>query len=435
MSSTRTPRIKSSSLCLTMRSRILDRTARKSQKQKIYTQVTQKYGKAPSILRHLLYLFDTLSDSEVSFSLVDAKIQAQLHRTPKAPSFTVDLPEITHTHRKITTAAFDQTSETQWAKVVNHDTEQFLFEEQQKNIRNIENKAKLKRELDKQVREKQQKIENEKKETVEFEESQNRFWKTQEISEKRKEGEVKKQVDLEREIAKAYIGEVRKRKQEEALKEKEYEKDVVRKMKEGMRMENEGKKERKRKLAEMYQEMIRENEANKVKINAKIIKEKDEEMKMVKEYTKMLEKQEQDRVEFNNMRETRLQQNQSPLAIRALQTRYEKNIKEEMQHIDNINHNERRQVTLDEYERKKKERQIRRLKAAYESQIKEKEKKLKDELERDKIYAENKARESLNYYKFEEEKQKAEKTNRLKHAEYLKSQISNRFQQTSPILK
>jgi hypothetical protein len=302
----------------------------------------------------------------------------------------------------------------------------YLQEEQSKFLRSEENRDKLRLVLNNQVREKNRKMLREQLQNLEYDKEQEDYWKNQEIREKKIDEEIKKKSLEQRKIMNQFMSDVKQRKIDEAVKAKTYEKELVKIIKRKMIEEQMEKNEKKEMVKQSYIAVIKENE-EKSKIKAQqALKEKLQDMQVMKDYTKMLDKQEQDRINFLKNREMRIQTAINPKSCSILEDLRFRNLKEDLQIHQSMQEQFLREKAKEDLDAKVKASQAKKLKEFYEVQINEKNKRKRIEFDFERQFMDDMKKDNQKYEKWNQEKQQKDKDLKLLHARYLKMQIEEK---------
>ncbi|OMJ92235.1 hypothetical protein SteCoe_5003 [Stentor coeruleus] len=428
MSFSITPRVQTSCMCHTMRSRISDIKTRTEQRRYIYDSITNKYGKNSNIQSLLLHLFRENENKDLSLSYVEKFLQKKLSKPLKPASSSKELPKIHKPRNSIqhTQEKLSENEEGQWASIIKLDTQQFLQDEINRIKREKDNKAKLKRELDKQVTEKQKKLREEALGTETYDEHQKKFITTMTEKDKKHEAEKKNRLKFEKKMLDDYYKEVQNRKRLEMEKDREYEEKFIKKIKDDLKSEEINKKNKKDEVKKVSMNIIKEYEEQKKQHFANKEKEKQQEIVIMQEYTKMLDHQEQDRINFAKLRESSIHSDKNPKSLQVILEKNNRNLNDDFELYRMMAETERKARIQDDMERKNKVLQQKELRKFYDGQVSDKIKKKINEENTEREVANAMKKENDEFSKYQDIRFKKERIIKQNHAEYLKFQMKSR---------
>lgn len=428
MSFSITPRIQTSCMCHTMRTRISDIKTRTEQRRYIYDSITQKYGKKSNIQSLLLHLFRENENKDLSLSYVESFLQKVLSKPLKPASSNKELPKIHKPRNSIqyTQEKITENEEGQWASIIKLDTQQYLQDEINRIKREKDNKAKLKRELDKQVAEKQKKLQEEALETETYDEHQKKFITAMTEKDKKCKTDKKNRLKVEKKMFDDYYKQVQNRKRVEMEKDREYEEKFVKKIKDDLKSEEIVKKNKKDQEKKVSINIIKEYEEQRKQQFAMKEKERQQEIAIMQEYTKMLDHQEQDRINFAKQRESSINTDKNPKSLQVILEKNAKNLNDDFELYRMMAETERKARINDDMERKNRVLQQKELKKFYDGQVIDKIKKKINEENTEKDVANAMKKENEEFSKYQDIRFKKERIIKQSHAEYLKYQMKTR---------
>ena len=424
MSFSQTARVQTC-MCSTMQNRLEDLKLRKKKKQDLFQEVLKKYGKTPKVQEILLNTFQS-PHSILTMKEIDRKLQKSLGKIKKPTSMHSTFPQPPHNLPQTKKNLRRPTEDEAWGAIIKLESLNYIQEEQEKYIRSLENRKKLKKILDQQVETKNQMLVKDKIDSIEHDKEQTEYWKALKVREKEFESKVRGKNIKERKMMDEYLAQVRERKVLEGLKSQEYEQALVSKVKDELKREEKEKLAKKEKEKQVRLKIHKENEE---KIKEKMLemeKEKLQDLQIMKDYKSMLEKQEQDRQDYLKNRENRMQTSTAPGSWRVLETLRHKNQSEDLQIYKNMQDHLQAMKAREDLEQEQKAKRAKELKAFYEQQQQDKVRKMREELNNDKKIMENLKAENKKFKKFQEQIENKEKELKFQNAQYLKQQITVR---------
>ena len=419
-------------VCNTMSGRVSELKHQKIRKQKLYDEITSKFGKNNDVQACLFGLFKDKLDEQTDFNSLEAIVKKKLAKskaTPKnnsseKPMFRQTLQSL---HKHKTLDALPEKEENIWATIVKKDTERFYQEEKDRTARETDVKSKIKKELDKQVQEKQKKFIEELKFNQFYDSKVSEFTKTQESREMNFSTMLKNRLVKEKQMQDEFLKETQRKREEKLLSDKQYEKNLVNKIKQDIASEIQASKLKKMKERKNYLQIINENEEKRKKEIELKQKEQEEDVLCMKQYALMLERQEQDRINNARRIEDRFQKVTNVYAHSAIQHENSKRLQEDSDLYNNIMFQEAMDRVREEQEWKKKQEIQRKLKEEYENQIINRSSKLANEIKSEKEFANAFKKDYEDYKKYQEKRKRDEKELNLKYVDYLKGQMHQKM--------
>ena len=283
-------RNQSDCMCSTMRSRIDELKERKLIKQNIYSSITAKYGKNANVQKILLKVFQTNTLKECNIEEIDKIIQKgiekssinPIHKTSSSVNINSPTPEFSSGKQIVTKIPLNE--EQQWATIVENDVAKFYKEDMERLAREKENKRRLKKELDKQVQYKQNKLIEEESLNRHYDDQQMKFIRTLKAKDLKYENDLKYKTYQENKVFDMQCKDIKKRQIKDFLQNQEYEKNLVRKIKEDIRFESAFNITKRNQEKQAFLNLIHEHEEKKRKAYKENEKEKQRDLAYIKEY-------------------------------------------------------------------------------------------------------------------------------------------------------
>ena len=418
-------------LCNMMKNRIDELKHRKTKKIQLYDKITHKFGKTSEVQKCMFAIFRDNLDEKFNLNTIETIVKNRLVKSKENPKNSPsEKPVLRKTlqsiHRHKTLDSIPEKEDNLWATIIKHETERFCQEAKDKTLREFEIKTKIKKELDKQVKDKQNKFIEELNNNRSYDSKVSEFTKIQEIKGINFSTMLKNRFLKEKQMQDEFLKETQKRQQEKLINDKNYEDSLVKKIKQDIASEIHGNSIKKMSERKIYLQIINENEEIRKKEIEMRKKEMEEDAICMKEYALMLEKQEQDRVNNARRIEDRFQKGTNVHAHSAVQHENGRRVQEDMDLYKSMRVKETNDKIREEQEWKKKQEIQRQLKEEYENQINIRNNKLANE-KKNEIKIVNEFKKDYEDYKLQLEKRtRDEKNLNLMHAKYLKAQMHHK---------
>jgi hypothetical protein len=328
-----------------------------------------------------------------------------------------------------------ENDEDEWAAIIEHDTAAFYEEEQARRRREMENKQKMKRELDRQLAEKNMKMQREEQEGKRYEAAQTRNIELQARREREREEEYKQKVLQEKQLRDRQLADEKRRKKMESRQQREMDGQLVRRLQEELMNEQKNFEDKRKDERAYMQRMMRENEEQKQKVVAMQASEHHNDVKTQQDYARMLDQLEQDRLHELQKREERQQQLMARMADGVLKEQNLKSKEEDLMLLRQIEEREELDRMEDERRMEIQRRQKMNTREYLDSQVQDKARRKEMERQTQIEQAEIWKRDTEEFQHSEEERRQREKTINLANAEALKLQMIERNKKKSrPIM-
>jgi hypothetical protein len=317
-------------------------------------------------------------------------------------------------------------NEDEWAAILEYDTLMFREEEKARLRREIENKNKLKRELDRQLQDKNRKKLSEEEEEKLYDEAQRRNIELMELKEKEREMIYKEKVLQEKMLRDKQLAEEKRRKKMDSKQQKDLDQKLVNRLQEELRADQQALEEKRREERAYMLRMMEENEENKRRqLEVKEL-EKAKDIKSMEDYAKMLDKQEEDRINEIKAREERQQHLMARMADTVLKEQKQKNLEEDLMLLRQIEEKELLDKSEDERRLLQLQKQKNEIRKILDKQVEEKNKRKVYEKKSQDEQADMWKKDAEEFYRLEEERKVREKQLNLMHVEILKSQMNEK---------
>lgn len=290
-------------------------------------------------------------------SVHSQRSQASQKSAARAPSERSAPRQIQDDARSVASSASYQSSvyvpeddEDEWAAILEHNTIMYREEERQRLLREQENRLKMKKELDRQMQERQARKRQEVEENMLYEDAQQKNIELMAQREQQKDEEMKNKILQEKRMRDKQLTEEQRQKRDEDRRVKEMEARTVKRLHEELDNERMNIEEKRRDEREYMLRMFHENEENKRKMTEMQEEEKQRDQKAQEDYARMLDRQEEDRLNEIKAREERQQQLMARMADTVLKEQNLKSKEEDMILMQQIE--EREQLDRMEDERR-----------------------------------------------------------------------------------
>mmetsp|Transcript_6278 Transcript_6278/g.6163 ORF Transcript_6278/g.6163 Transcript_6278/m.6163 type:complete len:503 (-) Transcript_6278:33-1541(-) len=337
-----------------------------------------------------------------------------------------DYDGLSVTSSQVTASYVPDDNEDEWAAIIDHDTLMYREEERARLRRENENKVKLKRELDRQLGEKEIRKHMEVEENKLYEEAQKKNLEMMEDREKQRDQEYRDKIMQEKALRDKQLQEEKRRKRLDERQQKELDTKLVTRLKEELTNEQMNFEERRREERAYMQRMMRENEENKKKQQEYKEQERQNDVNSMEDYARMLDRQEQDRLNEIKAREERQQQLMARMADTVLKEQDQRNKEEDLMLLKQIEEKERLERLEDERRFQRQQIQKEELRKYLDQQVEDKKKrKVADKMNHEE-QADMWKKDSEDFFRLEDDRKRREKEINKVHAEMLKQQMAEK---------
>lgn len=317
-------------------------------------------------------------------------------------------------------------NEDEWAAILEYDTLMFHEEEKARLRREIENKMKLKRELDRQLNDKNRKKLSEQEEERLYDEAQKRNIEMMELKEQERELMYKEKIMQEKMLRDKQLAEEKRRKRLEEKQQRVLDEKLVNRLQEELKADQVAFEEKRKEERAYMLRMMQENEENKRRQLELKEFERLNDIRSMEDYAKMLDKQEEDRLNEMKAREERQQLLMARMADTVLKEQKQKNLEEDLMLLRQIEEKELLDKQEDERRMTQLQRQKMEIRKILDKQVEEKNKRKVIEKRSQDEQADMWKKDADEFYKLEEERKQREKELNLMHVEVLKGQMQEK---------
>ena len=317
-------------------------------------------------------------------------------------------------------------NEAEWAAILEYDTMMFREEEKARLRREIENKNKLKRELDRQLQDKTRKKMSEEDEERLYDEAQKRNVELMELKEQERDFLYKEKVLQEKLLRDRQLAEEKKRRKLDARQQKDLDNRLVQRLQEELHADQIALDNKRREEREYMLRMMEENEENKRRQQEVKDVEKQNDIRSMEDYAKMLDKQEEDRLNEIKAREERQQHLMARMAGTVLKEQKQKNLDEDMLLVKQIEAKEMLDKSEDERRMLQVQRQKQEIRRILDKQVEEKKVRKVNERKNQDEQAHMWKKDAEEFYQMEDDRKNREKQLNMMHVEILKSQMNEK---------
>ncbi|OMJ85367.1 hypothetical protein SteCoe_13340 [Stentor coeruleus] len=317
-------------------------------------------------------------------------------------------------------------NEDEWAAILEYDTMMFHEEEKSRLRREIENKMKLKRELDRQLNDKNRKKLSEEEEERLYDEAQKRNIEMMELKEKERDLMYREKVMQEKLLRDKQLGEEKRRKRLDERQQRELDEKLVMRLQEELKADQVAFEEKRRDERIYMLKMMEENEENKKRQMEIKEFERQNDVKSMEDYAKMLDKQEEDRLNEIKAREERQQLLMARMADTVLKEQKQKNHEEDLMLLKQIEEKELLDKAEDERRMLQLKKQKQDIRKILDKQVDEKNKRKVMEKKNQDEQADMWKKDADEFYKLEDERKMREKQLNMMHVEILRSQMDEK---------
>eukprot|EP00347_Sterkiella_histriomuscorum_P005983 403354521 len=195
----------------------------------------------------------------------------------------------------------------EWNEIVKFEKEKFEEEKQKQKEDFLYKRKMIKETLDKQLKDRNQRIKQEQEEKKKFDTILLQTAKQQIDEETKKNMALKNKIYEQKNMRDIQLQQAQQKKSIDFMNQRENEIEIVSKLRSEIETEKKQKQEKKMKEREQAWKVINENQEYKQKQIQDKEKERDRDNKMLEEYNKLLEQQEKKRADEWNQRENRIQ--------------------------------------------------------------------------------------------------------------------------------
>lgn len=319
-------------------------------------------------------------------------------------------------------------NEDEWAAILEYDTIMFHEEEKARLRREIENKMKLKRELDRQLNDKNRKKLSEQEEERLYDEAQKRNIEMMELKEKERDLMYKEKVMQEKLLRDKQLAEEKHRKRSDNRQQKDLDEKLVMRLQDELKADQLAFEEKRRDERQYMLRMMQENEENKrIQMELKEL-ERQNDIKSMEDYAKMLDKQEEDRLNEVKAREERQQLLMARMADTVLKEQKLKNHEEDLLLLRQIEEKELLDKAEDERRMLQLQKQKQDIRKILDRQVEDKNHRKVNEKRSQDEQADMWKKDADEFYKLEEDRKIREKQLNMMHVEILRSQMDEKSQ-------
>jgi hypothetical protein len=311
----------------------------------------------------------------------------------------------------------------EWATMLRHDTEIFKKEKELEKYRDLEQKRRMKEELDRQIQEKNKVKDHEVKHTSQYNEAVGKQLVVMDNKEKKKEQDMKNKILQEKVSRDKQLHEEYVRKKLDKKTEKELDELLVRKIKEEMENENRLANQKRDEERLALKKLLEENEENRLKTLEENKRLKAEEVRSQQETIRLMEKQENDRANEVKARELRSKKLMGIMEQTVIKDQKLQILEEERKLLKYYQDRENKEIE-DENARKKRLNDMKKdVKNYLDKQKNDKDLRKEEENQFNKKQADIWKKDTQEFYDSEKHKMETIKDINLRHADVLKSQI------------
>lgn len=311
----------------------------------------------------------------------------------------------------------------EWALILKFDQELYKKERELDQVRQEEQKKKLKSELDRQIIEKNGFRNRDFVESQEYNKIQEKQLEIMDRRIKDKEDEKRRKILQEKISRDKQLQDEHERKRQEKKREKEIDDLLVQRIKEELKMEQDLLRLRKMEEKAHLQKVLMENEENKRKLLQQLGEEKQADVKAQEELTRLVEKQEADRERDLKNREDRAKKFMAMMTDTVVKDQKLQIWEEEQKILKHYQDRERKEKEEDEKRRLKSLQQKQEMKSFLDKQVGERNEKAKFERDLSNKQAEFWKNDTNNFFENERKKNEYIKDLNKRHAEVLKAQM------------
>lgn len=404
-------------------------------KRLLTNKMLAKYGEVPGLERELETFLAQESMTEASLRHLDQRVQRKVEqaksvaRTPSqhsVPSQHSRVPGSSQGSSKSShksSSCVPEDDDNEWAAIMRYDAEQFLEEERAKKRRLEENQLKLRRELDRQMQDKERRRQQEKEDTRQYEAAMTVNLHLAEQREHEKEKEQHEKIQFEKTLRDQQLRDELRRKRNQEKAQKEHDSKLVNRMHTELQEEQKRLDQRKQQERGYMQKIMRDNQQHKQQQRTILSREKHEDVQVMEAYARMLDQQEDDRLLALKARDEKQQQLHATMADSILKQQLKRNAEEDLLLLRQIQAKEAATQAEDQRQLILQKQQKADIREFLDKQSLAKQRR-KEENHRDfNQQAEMWKRDSEDFYSMEGHKKARDKQLNLLHAQALQLQI------------
>lgn len=311
----------------------------------------------------------------------------------------------------------------EWATMMKYDAELHKKERELEKLRDLEQKKKIKDELDRQLEEKRKNQEYDRHDLNNYRQLMGVQMDQFDNREQKKETDMKAKIMAEKYSRDKQLQEENQRKKYEKKVEKEMDAILVKKVQQEIDAEIRMAADKRKEQKEQLRKVLLENEERRRLDQEFAAKQKADDIKAQKEYTRLIEAQEAARAAEIQAREDRAKQFMSLMADTIVKDQREQLLDEERKTLQHYLDRESREIADEKVRQKRLYDQKRDIKAFLDKQLEEKEKRRLQEKEIENLQARIWKKDTEDYNYSEKAKFDKMKEINLQQQEFLKKQI------------
>jgi len=314
-------------------------------------------------------------------------------------------------------------SDDEWATMMKYDTDLYKKEKELAKARELEQKRKIKDELDRQIEEKRRVRDNEGNEIKRYAELVDGQLKHFDVKEKKKEVEKHSKIMQEKASRDKQLHDEHMRRKLNTKNEKQMDELLVKKVQQELTEESRAAIQKRQEEKYALKKVLDENEENKIKMAEQLRREKEADVRAQQEYTRLIEKQEADRAAELKAREDRAKRFMNMMADTVVKDQKAQILAEEKKLLAHVNSKEAQDAEEDRRRNQRLNDQKKEMRDYLDQQMAEKERKKQEEKLLEKKQAEIWKKDTDDYNNHEKSKTDYIRGVNKGHAEFLQKQV------------
>lgn len=311
----------------------------------------------------------------------------------------------------------------EWAIMMKYDAELHKKEKEIEKLRELDQRKKMKVELDKQLEEKNKVKQWEKQDLSQYMNVVHKQLDQYDNKEKKKEEDHHQKVMSEKYSRDKQLLDEYTRKKIEKKTEKELDSILVKKIQNEIENEIRTAAEKRKEQKVQLRQVLQDNEERRIRLLAEAQRQKEEDTKAQQEYTRLIEKQEAARAAELKAREDRAKKFMNLMADTIIKDQKAQMLEEERKLLQHTLDREAKEIADEKARQQRLQEQKKEIRSFLDSQLAEKRRREEEEQKLEKVQAQIWKKDTDDYFEHEKNKAAKLKEVNVQQAEFLKRQM------------